>query len=70
MSDKFDIKINPEEFEVEDFSGVLNDLANEGHKAAALYLAENFSGQIYISDIGVILTRKRQRERKIKHKGG
>ncbi len=66
MSDEFNIKINPDEFEVEDFSGVLQDLANEGHKAAALYLAENFSGQIYVSDIGVILTRKRQRERRLK----
>ncbi|GEM_PF-3358088 len=69
MSDEFEIKINPDEFDVEDFSGVLNDIAKEGHKAAALYLAENFSGQIYISDIGVILTRKRQRERRIKNKG-
>jgi hypothetical protein len=63
MSVEFKIKIDPDKLSSDDFTGALRTLANAGYKEAALFLAINKSGNIYIQDVSDVLSNFMKREK-------
>ncbi len=63
MGVEFEIKIDPNKLSAEDFTGALRELAKAGYKEAALFLAINRSGNIYIQDVSDVLSNYMKRQK-------